>query len=56
MICLLYKDVLCIATASKVDVVYDIQACINIHKAKIEEADDGRGELTLRRARILLTV
>lgn len=43
MICLLYRDVLCIATAGKVDAVYDIRACINIHKGKIEDPDDGRG-------------
>ncbi|KAJ2978651.1 hypothetical protein NQ176_g3701 [Zarea fungicola] len=42
MICLLYRDVLCIATAGKVDAVYDIRACINIHKGKIEDPDDGR--------------
>lgn len=43
MICLLYRDVFCLATAGKVDAVYDIKACINIHKAKLEETDDGRG-------------
>ncbi|OAQ96614.1 hypothetical protein LLEC1_03706 [Akanthomyces lecanii] len=42
MICLLYRDVFCIATAGKVEAVYDIKACINIHKAKLEETDDGR--------------
>ncbi|KAM3451897.1 hypothetical protein MY3296_004903 [Beauveria thailandica] len=42
MICLLYRDVFCLATAGKVDAVYDIKACINIHKAKLEETDDGR--------------
>lgn len=46
MICLLYRDVFCIATAGKVEAVYDIKACINIHKAKLEETDDGRGKST----------
>ncbi len=46
MICLLYRDVFCIATAGKADAVYDIKACINVHKAKLEETDDGRGKFT----------
>ncbi|KAJ3477631.1 hypothetical protein NLG97_g8791 [Lecanicillium saksenae] len=54
MICLLYRDVFCIATAGKVDAVYDIKACINIHKAKIEETDDGRGMSTRSRSEQLM--
>lgn len=44
MISLLYKDCLCLATASKVDQIYTIQACISLDGIKIEEADNGRGK------------
>ncbi|KAK1994235.1 RhoGEF domain-containing protein [Colletotrichum falcatum] len=43
MICLLYQTVLCLASASKVDQIYTIQACINLDSIKIEETDNGRG-------------
>ncbi|KAL0939286.1 rho guanyl nucleotide exchange factor [Colletotrichum truncatum] len=43
MICLLYHNVLCLATASKVDQIYTIQACINLSGIRIEETDNGRG-------------
>ncbi|KAJ0166743.1 hypothetical protein CTA2_6071 [Colletotrichum tanaceti] len=43
MICLLYHNVLCLASASKVDQIYTIQACINMGGIKIEETDNGRG-------------
>ncbi|KAF9879079.1 rho guanyl nucleotide exchange factor [Colletotrichum karsti] len=43
MICLLYHNVLCLASASKVDQIYTIQACINLNGIKIEETDNGRG-------------
>ncbi|KAK9771388.1 hypothetical protein SCAR479_11994 [Seiridium cardinale] len=43
MVCLLYKECLCLATASKVDQLYTIQACIGLNTIKIEEADNGRG-------------
>ncbi|KAK1600103.1 RhoGEF domain-containing protein [Colletotrichum navitas] len=43
MICLLYHNVLCLASASKVDQIYTIQACINLDSIKIEETDNGRG-------------
>ncbi|KAH8675986.1 hypothetical protein BX600DRAFT_494395 [Xylariales sp. PMI_506] len=44
MICLLYKDCLCLATtSSRGDQVYTIQACIGLSTIKIEEADNGRG-------------
>ncbi|GJC91935.1 RSP [Colletotrichum higginsianum] len=42
MICLLYHNVLCLASASKVDQIYTIQACINMGGIKIEETDNGR--------------
>ncbi|KAH6997555.1 hypothetical protein BKA56DRAFT_469162 [Ilyonectria sp. MPI-CAGE-AT-0026] len=43
MICLLYRDLLCLASASKVDPIYTIQACIDVNGAKVEEVDNGRG-------------
>ncbi|KAI1818424.1 Dbl homology domain-containing protein [Poronia punctata] len=43
MISLLYRECLCLATASKGDQVYAIQACISLDSIKIEEADNGRG-------------
>lgn len=43
MICLLYHNVFCLASASKVDQFYTIQACINLASIKIEETDNGRG-------------
>ncbi|KAH7326485.1 hypothetical protein B0I35DRAFT_136518 [Stachybotrys elegans] len=43
MICLLYRGILCLASAGKVDPVYTIQACINLHRTKVEDIDNGRG-------------
>lgn len=43
MICLLYRDLLCLATASRVDQIYTIHACIGLQSIKVEEADNGRG-------------
>ncbi|KAL7927474.1 hypothetical protein ACQKWADRAFT_4522 [Trichoderma austrokoningii] len=42
-ICLLYRHVLCLASAGKVDPIYTIMACINIDDIRIEEVDNGRG-------------
>lgn len=44
MICLLYRDVLCLASTSKVDPIYTLQAIIVLNEAKIEDASNGRGE------------
>lgn len=44
MVCLLYQDVLCIASAGKADQIYTIQAVINLESVKVEEVDDGRGK------------
>lgn len=44
MVCLLYKDSLCLATASRTEQLYTIQACISLSTIKIEEADNGRGK------------
>lgn len=43
MVCLLYQDVLCIASAGKADQIYTIQSVINLASVKVEEVDDGRG-------------
>ncbi|KAL5085339.1 hypothetical protein Trisim1_010672 [Trichoderma cf. simile WF8] len=42
-ICLLYRDMLCLASAGKVDPIYTIMACINIDSIRIEKVDNGRG-------------
>jgi hypothetical protein len=47
MVCLLYQDVLCLASAGKADQIYTIQAAINLDSAKIEEVDSGRGRFSL---------
>ncbi|KAI0600211.1 hypothetical protein F4775DRAFT_75214 [Biscogniauxia sp. FL1348] len=43
MVSILYRDCLCLATASKVDQIYTIQACIGLDSIKIEDVDNGRG-------------
>ncbi|KAK8056984.1 hypothetical protein PG993_002211 [Apiospora rasikravindrae] len=43
MICLLYRDSLCLATAEGLNQVYAIQACIGLNTIKLEDADNGRG-------------
>ncbi|KKA27397.1 hypothetical protein TD95_000481 [Thielaviopsis punctulata] len=43
MICLLYNDVLCLASASKADQIYSIKACISLCNLRVEEVDNGRG-------------
>ncbi|KAG4294743.1 hypothetical protein FPRO06_01328 [Fusarium proliferatum] len=43
MICLLYKDVLCLASGGKLDPIYTIMACIDVHCSAVEDADNGRG-------------
>jgi hypothetical protein len=45
LICLLYRDVLCLASAGKVEPVYTILACVDLQTARIEEVDNGRGML-----------
>lgn len=46
-ICLLYRDVLCLASAGKVDPIYTIHACINLNGIKVENVDNGRGQQQL---------
>ncbi|OTB06666.1 hypothetical protein M426DRAFT_9444 [Hypoxylon sp. CI-4A] len=43
MVTLLYKDCLCLATASGADRIYTIQACIGLNDIKVEDVDNGRG-------------
>ncbi|KAH6689120.1 RSP protein [Plectosphaerella plurivora] len=43
MVVLLYRDMLCLASASKVDQIYTIEACITLSSVKVEDADNGRG-------------
>ncbi|KAK4230517.1 hypothetical protein QBC38DRAFT_507374 [Podospora fimiseda] len=43
MVALLYREWFCLATASRVDQVYAIQACIALSNIKVEEVDNGRG-------------
>lgn len=43
-ICLLYRHVLCLASAGKIDPIYTIMACINLDDVRLEEVDNGRGK------------
>ncbi|KAF4587717.1 Dbl homology domain-containing protein [Ophiocordyceps camponoti-floridani] len=43
LICLLYRDVLCLASAGKADPLYMIQACVSLNGASVEDVDNGRG-------------
>lgn len=49
MVSLLYQDVLCLAYAGKVDQIYTIMVCINLNKAKVEDADNGYGRTMIDR-------
>ncbi|KAK0734140.1 hypothetical protein B0T26DRAFT_736899 [Lasiosphaeria miniovina] len=43
MVALLYREWLCLATASRIDQIYTIQACVALGNIKLEEVDNGRG-------------
>ncbi|KAK7744163.1 hypothetical protein SLS53_003684 [Cytospora paraplurivora] len=43
MVTLLYQDWLCLASASRVDQIYTLQACIPLSHIRIEAVDNGRG-------------
>lgn len=43
LICLLYRDWLCIAAAGRADQIYTILLCIELANLKVEDADNGRG-------------
>lgn len=44
LICLLYRDWLCIASASRFGQTYTILLCVSLMNVKVEEADNGRGK------------
>lgn len=44
LVTLLYKEWLCLASASKFDLIYTLQACIPLSQIRVEEADNGRGK------------
>lgn len=46
LICLLYHDVLCLASAGQFELVYGIRACIDLTTARLEEAESDRGMLS----------
>lgn len=55
MICLLYSDILCLASAGKADPIYTIMTCISLGSAKLEGTDNGRGTLLMMSlSRVLL--
>lgn len=43
LICLLYRDWLCIASASRFGQTYTILLCVSLTAVKVEDADNGRG-------------
>jgi hypothetical protein len=43
MVALLYREWLCLATASRTDQIYTIQACVSLGNIKVEDVDNGRG-------------
>jgi len=43
MVALLYREWLCLATASRFDQIYTIEACIALNNVKVEDVDNGRG-------------
>lgn len=43
LISLLYRDFLLLASASKSDKAYTVQACISLSDLRMEEIDNGRG-------------
>lgn len=44
MICLLYRDVFCLASGGKFDPIYTILACIDMHSVTVEDTDNRRGK------------
>ncbi|TLD24924.1 hypothetical protein PspLS_05436 [Pyricularia sp. CBS 133598] len=43
LICLLYRDWICIASASRFGQTYTILLCVSLTDVKVEDADNGRG-------------
>lgn len=54
MVTLLYKDWLCLASASKADQIYTLQACIPLSQIKIEAVDNGRGRMMTKGVMFLI--
>jgi hypothetical protein len=55
MVALLYREWLCLATASRTDQIYTIQACIALANIRVEDVDNGRGrQPSSRRSRGVL--
>jgi hypothetical protein len=48
LICLLYRDFLLLASATKPEQLYTIQACIGLNELRVEEVDNGRGLLMIK--------
>lgn len=44
LVTLLYKEWLCLASASRADQIYTLQACIPLNQVKVEAVDNGRGK------------
>lgn len=44
MVALLYRDVLCLASASKVDQIYTVEACITLSSVKVVDTDNEQGK------------
>jgi hypothetical protein len=49
LICLLYRDYLLLASTSKTNQIYTVQACIPLSEIGIEEVDNGRGWYSVRK-------
>lgn len=49
MICLLYRECLCLASAGKPDQIYTIQACLALSSINVEDVDNGRGATPFHR-------
>lgn len=45
MISLLYKERLCLAVSERGDQKYTIRLCISLNSVRVEEVDNGRGEM-----------
>ena len=45
MVCLLYRECLCLASAGKSDQTYTIQACLALSGINVEDVDNGRGRI-----------
>jgi hypothetical protein len=51
VISLLYKDMLCLAWAGKVDQIYTIMLCVNLNDARVDTANNDHGTSRFLRSR-----